>query len=98
MATELKPCRTQKSKAARIASASAAAALWHSSPLEPPAAYSSPAKLRATHPTPTHNASLRQAASVFTLIVPKPGFFHCPGFLAGDGDNKPSVGCAPFVL
>ncbi|KAM0958340.1 hypothetical protein EV1_023412 [Malus domestica] len=92
MATDLKPRRTQKSKALRIASISAASALWHSRPPVPPAACSKPSKSRATHPTPAHDVSFRHAASVFTLMVPKPGFFHCPVLPAGAGDAKPTVG------
>ncbi|KAM1262937.1 hypothetical protein ACFX13_028671 [Malus domestica] len=91
MATELKPQRTQNSKAVRIANISAASALRHSLPPEPPAACSKPAKSRATHPTPAYKVSLRQAASVFTLIVPKAGFVHSPDLLAGTRDDSPSV-------
>ncbi|KAM2030344.1 hypothetical protein ACFX16_041753 [Malus domestica] len=92
MAIELKPQRTQNSKAVRIANISAAATLRHSLPPEPSAAYSKPAKSRATHPTPAYKVSLRQAVSVFTLIVPKAGFVHSPDLLAGTRDDSLSVG------
>ncbi|KAM1023773.1 hypothetical protein EV2_045662 [Malus domestica] len=92
MATELKPKQTQNSKAVRIANISAAAALWYSLPLEPPAACSNPAKSRATQPTLAYKVSLRQAASVFTLMVPKPDFLHRPDLLVGARVDKPSEG------